>query len=65
MKKKKKVKVEKQGSFDIDIYINEFGELEQNFDIDKINAFLNENTTDWRLQAEESNLAQLQQDEEE
>jgi hypothetical protein len=32
-----------------DIKINPFGELQSNFDIDKINAFLNENIEDKKI----------------
>jgi hypothetical protein len=49
---KKKARAKKHTGFDIDIHINEFGELEHSFDIDKINAFLNETTDDWRLKAD-------------
>lgn len=31
---------------DIDIQVNELGQIERNFDIDKINQFLNENVPD-------------------
>ncbi|MCO6460950.1 MAG: hypothetical protein J5I59_06070 [Saprospiraceae bacterium] len=39
----------------IDIHINEFGEIEHKYDIDEVNEFLNQNTTDWRIQAESEN----------
>ena len=32
-----------------DIYINEFGELKSNLNIDKLNEFLNENVEDKKL----------------
>lgn len=31
---------------EIDIQVNELGQIERNFDIDKINQFLNENVPD-------------------
>lgn len=37
----------------IDIHIDAFGSIEHNFDIDKINEFLNENLDDWRLNEEQ------------
>ncbi len=33
-----------------DIKINTFGEMQTNFDIDKLNGFLNENVEDKKLQ---------------
>ena len=36
-----------------DIKINEFGEIESNFNIDKINEFLNENLDDKKLTEKE------------
>ncbi len=33
----------------LDIRINEFGEIEGNFDIDKVNAFLNKSVDDKKL----------------
>ena len=51
MAKKKNDK--KENKLDISIRINEFGEIEHSFDIDKVNEFLNENTTDWRIQEDQ------------
>lgn len=50
MKKNKKEETKRLEEFDI--HINEFGEIKHGFDIDKVNEFLNQNTTDWRIQAE-------------
>jgi hypothetical protein len=36
----------------IDIQINEFGQIVKNFDIDKINTYLNENVPDKKLTEE-------------
>jgi len=52
MNKKKTTKTEQKSLEDFDIHINEFGEIKHGFDIDKVNEFLNQNTTDWRIQAE-------------
>ena len=43
---KPKVNPELKG---LDIYIDTFGEVKTNFDIDKINAFLNKNVVDKKL----------------
>lgn len=48
-----------------DIHINEFGEIKHGFDIDKVNEFLNQNTTDWRIQAEKENKSAQKWEEEE
>jgi len=34
---------------EIDIQVNELGQIERNFDIDKINQFLNENVPDKKI----------------
>ncbi len=49
---KKKIKKEDTKPLEFDIHINEFGEIKHGFDIDKVNEFLNQNTTDWRIQAD-------------
>ncbi|GAB4487025.1 MAG: hypothetical protein OHK0019_01480 [Saprospiraceae bacterium] len=35
---------------EIDIQVNELGQIERNFDIDKINQFLNENVPDKKFE---------------
>ena len=52
MNRKKPTKPEHKSLEDFDIHINEFCEIKHGFDIDKVNEFLNQNTTDWRIQAE-------------
>ena len=37
---------------EIDIQVNELGQIERNFDIDKINQFLNENVPDKKFSDE-------------
>ncbi|MCS6821577.1 MAG: hypothetical protein NZ551_06885 [Microscillaceae bacterium] len=44
--KKPRVNPELQG---FDIYVNSFGEIVSNYDIDQINAFLNRNVKDKKL----------------
>lgn len=39
---------------DIDIQVNQLGQIERNFDIDKINQFLNENVPDKKFNNDES-----------
>ncbi len=48
MKKKGKPKVHEELT-GFDIKINAFGELQSNFEVDKINSFLNENVEDKKL----------------
>ena len=55
-KKEKKEEEEKKGSVkvsdqlnDFDIQINTFGEIISNYDVDKINDFLNKNVVDKKL----------------
>ena len=52
MNKKKTENSEHKSLEEFDIHINESGEIKHGFDIDKVNEFLNQNTTDWRIQAE-------------
>ena len=52
MNKKKSEKTEHKSLEEFDIHINEFGEIKHGFDIDKVNEFLNQNTTDWRIKGE-------------
>ena len=47
------------------IKINEFGEIISNFEIDKLNDFLNENVDDKKLRDREDLLKDKQADEEE
>ena len=51
MGRKKKDELSPRPAIDLDIHINEFGEIMHGFDIDKINEFLNQNTKDWRIKA--------------
>lgn len=46
--KKKKANVNEELE-NLEIKLNQFGEIETNIDIDKINAFLNENVEDKKL----------------
>ncbi len=39
---------------EMDILVNELGQIERNFDIDKINQFLNENVPDKKFSDEKS-----------
>ena len=48
--KKKHVHEELEG---FDVRINPFGQIESNFDVDKINKFLNERVEDKKLQPKE------------
>ena len=51
-----------------DIKINEFGEIITNFDVDKVNEFLNENVDDKKLRDRdnpEESLSEEKQEEEE
>ena len=51
-----------------DIRINEFGEIITNFEVDKVNEFLNENVDDKKLRGkagEEESLPELEGSEEE
>ena len=38
-----------------DVKVNRFGQIESNFDIDKINAFLNERVDDKKLREHDEN----------
>lgn len=49
MKDKKKPDLHKDLE-GLDISINEFGEIEGNFNVDELNEFLNENVEDRKLQ---------------
>lgn len=40
---------------EIDIQVNELGQIEHNFDIDKINQFLNENVPDKKFTEDTEN----------
>lgn len=40
---------------DIDIQVNELGQIVRNFDIDKINQFLNENVPDKKFADDDGN----------
>ncbi len=56
MPKKKPKKGEPEVHKDLrgfDIRINEFGEIISNFEVDKINEFLNENVEDKKLRSQE------------
>ena len=55
MADKKKDNKKSENPLDISIRINEFGEIEHSFDIDKVNEFLNENIKDWRIQEDQKN----------
>lgn len=46
--KKKSIKV-RDSLKDFDISINSFGEINTNYDVDKINEFLNQNVADKKL----------------
>lgn len=46
-KKDKQPFNDKLGKFGI--RINEFGQIEHNFNIDEVNEFLNKDSTDWRI----------------
>lgn len=48
-----------------DIRINEFGEIIANFEVDKINKFLNENVEDKKLRDREGLRSAPEKDEEE
>ncbi len=48
-----------------DIRINEFGEIIANFEVDKINKFLNENVEDKKLRDREGLTGAPEKDEEE
>lgn len=61
MKKKGKPTVHEDLS-GFDIKIDSFGELQSNFDIDKINEFLNENVDDKKL-AETEDKAENKEEE--
>jgi len=54
MSKKQSKKQDQSSEMNIQISINEFGEIEHGFDINKVNEFLNKTTTDWRLQFDKS-----------
>lgn len=54
MNRKKPANSDNKRLEDFDIHINEFGEIKHGFDIDKVNEFLNQNTTDWRIKAEKN-----------
>ncbi len=64
MGRKKKEELPPQPPIDLDIHINEFGEIMHGFDIDKINEFLNQNTKDWRIKAESENESLVSDEEE-
>lgn len=51
--KDKKPKVASAPLEEIDIQVNEFGQIVKNFDIDKINTFLNENVPDKKFTSED------------
>lgn len=53
-KKEEKDKKEKDNQIneelkDFDVRVNPFGQIESNFDVDKVNEFLNENTEDKKI----------------
>ncbi|KXK17993.1 MAG: hypothetical protein IT216_03940 [Saprospiraceae bacterium] len=64
MGRKKKDELSPRPAIDLDIHINEFGEIMHGFDIDKINEFLNQNTKDWRIKAENENESSFFDEEE-
>lgn len=61
-KEKPEVHEELQG---FDIHINEFGEIVSNYDMDKINEFLNENVDDKKLRNRNEEEERKEKDEEE
>ncbi len=61
-KKKKTPEVHKDLS-GFDIKINEFGEITSNFDIDKINAFLDKNVVDKKLAEQQDDTEQQGEEE--
>ena len=64
MADKKKDNKKSENPLDISIRINEFGEIEHSFDIDKVNEFLNENIKDWRIQEDQKTYASNKEEEE-
>lgn len=64
MADKKKDNKKSENPLDISIRINEFGEIEHSFDIDKVNEFLNENIKDWRIQEDQKTNASKKEEEE-
>jgi len=64
MADKKKDNKKSENPLDISIRINEFGEIEHSFDIDKVNEFLNENIKDWRIQEDQKTNASNKEEEE-
>ncbi len=49
MDKKEKSKTVHEDLDGFNVRINPFGQIESNFDIDKVNEFLNENTEDKKI----------------
>ena len=58
MDKKEKSKPVHEDLKGFNVRINSFGQIESNFDIDKVNEFLNENTDDKKLQPKRSAATQ-------
>lgn len=63
-KKKKKQQPEVHDELEgFDIHINEFGEIISNFEVDKLNTFLDENVDDKKLRDREDLRAARQEEE--
>jgi hypothetical protein len=59
--KKKSIKV-RDSLKDFDISINSFGEINTNYDVDKINQFLNQNVADKKLKNRQEEDKQTEDD---